>query len=57
MFILKRCCCNAVMNADEETIKKVAFKFIADKDLMQALIRKLKETSVLMLQQRASQKF
>jgi len=29
----------AVMNADEETIKKVAFKFIADKDLMQALIR------------------
>jgi len=29
----------AVMNADEETIKKVAFKFIADKDLMQALVR------------------
>lgn len=29
----------AVMNADEETIKKVAFKFIGDKDLMQALIR------------------
>jgi regulator of protease activity HflC (stomatin/prohibitin superfamily) len=29
----------AVMNADEETIKKVAFKFIADKDLMRALIR------------------
>jgi regulator of protease activity HflC (stomatin/prohibitin superfamily) len=29
----------AVQNADEETIKKVAFKFIADKDLMQALIR------------------
>lgn len=29
----------AVMNADEETIKKVAFKFISDKDLMQALIR------------------
>jgi len=29
----------AVLNADEETIKKVAFKFIADKDLMQALIR------------------
>src|SRR6476646_12099099 len=28
----------SVMNADEETIKKVAFKFIADKDLMQALI-------------------
>src|SRR5687767_1508417 len=29
----------SVQNADEETIKKVAFKFIADKDLMQALIR------------------
>lgn len=29
----------AVMNAEEETIKKVAFKFIADKDLMQALVR------------------
>ncbi|MEX6686328.1 SPFH domain-containing protein [Danxiaibacter flavus] len=29
----------AVMNAEEETIKKVAFKFISDKDLMQALVR------------------
>jgi regulator of protease activity HflC (stomatin/prohibitin superfamily) len=29
----------SVQNADEDTIKKVAFKFIADKDLMQALIR------------------
>jgi regulator of protease activity HflC (stomatin/prohibitin superfamily) len=29
----------SVQNADEETIKKVAFKFISDKDLMQALIR------------------
>ncbi|WP_153800750.1 SPFH domain-containing protein [Foetidibacter luteolus] len=29
----------AVMNADEETVKKVAFKFINDKDLMQALVR------------------
>ncbi|NDE77718.1 MAG: SPFH domain-containing protein [Chitinophagaceae bacterium] len=29
----------AVQNEQEETIKKVAFKFIADKDLMQALIR------------------
>lgn len=29
----------AVLNAEEETIKKVAFKFISDKDLMQALIR------------------
>lgn len=29
----------SVMNADEETIKKVAFKFIADKDLMQAMVR------------------
>jgi regulator of protease activity HflC (stomatin/prohibitin superfamily) len=29
----------SVQNSDEETIKKVAFKFISDKDLMQALIR------------------
>ncbi|MGB3007055.1 MAG: SPFH domain-containing protein [Chitinophagaceae bacterium] len=29
----------SVQNAAEETIKKVAFKFFADKDLMQALIR------------------
>src|SRR5688572_21673416 len=29
----------SVQNADEETIKKVAFKFIADRDLMKALIR------------------
>jgi regulator of protease activity HflC (stomatin/prohibitin superfamily) len=29
----------AVQNAEEETIKKVAFKFISDKDLMQALTR------------------
>jgi regulator of protease activity HflC (stomatin/prohibitin superfamily) len=29
----------AVQNADEETIQKVAFKFIADRDLMQALTR------------------
>ncbi|HLX93717.1 MAG TPA: SPFH domain-containing protein [Puia sp.] len=29
----------SVQNADEETIKKVAFKFISEKDLMQALAR------------------
>src|SRR6201986_2354303 len=29
----------AVQNADEETVKRVAFKFIADRDLMQALTR------------------
>lgn len=29
----------AVQNADEETVKKVEFKFIADRDLMQALTR------------------
>lgn len=29
----------SVQNADEETIKKVAFKFISDKDLMQSLVR------------------
>jgi regulator of protease activity HflC (stomatin/prohibitin superfamily) len=29
----------AVQNADEETIKRVAFKFINDRDLMQALTR------------------
>lgn len=29
----------AVQNSDDETIKKVAFKFISDRDLMQALVR------------------
>jgi regulator of protease activity HflC (stomatin/prohibitin superfamily) len=29
----------SVLNIDEETIKNVAFKFMSDKDLMQALIR------------------
>lgn len=29
----------AVQNADEETIKRVAFKFISEKDLMQSLVR------------------
>lgn len=29
----------SVMNEDEETIKRVAFKFISEKDLMQALVR------------------
>jgi regulator of protease activity HflC (stomatin/prohibitin superfamily) len=29
----------AVQNADEETIKRVAFKFFSDKDLMQAMVR------------------
>ena len=29
----------SVLNVDEETIKNVAFKFISEKDLMQALIR------------------
>ncbi|HEX2607787.1 MAG TPA: SPFH domain-containing protein [Flavisolibacter sp.] len=29
----------AVQNAEEETVKKVAFKFIGDRDLMQALVR------------------
>ena len=29
----------AVQNSEEETIKKVAFKFISDRDLMQALTR------------------
>jgi regulator of protease activity HflC (stomatin/prohibitin superfamily) len=29
----------AVQNADEETVKRVAFKFISDRDLMQALVR------------------
>src|ERR1700753_4148056 len=29
----------AVQNAEEETIKKVAFKFISDRELMQALTR------------------
>ncbi len=34
----------AVQNADEETIKKVAFKFIAERDLMQALTRTIEGT-------------
>ena len=34
----------AVQNADEETIKKVAFKFFADRDLMQALVRTVEGT-------------
>jgi len=29
----------SVQNQDEETIKKVAFKFVSDRDMMQALIR------------------
>jgi regulator of protease activity HflC (stomatin/prohibitin superfamily) len=29
----------SVQNAEEDTIKKVAFKFISDRDLMQALVR------------------
>ena len=34
----------SVQNADEETIKKVAFKFFADRDLMQALVRTVEGT-------------
>lgn len=34
----------SVQNADEETIKKVAFKFIAERDLMQALTRTIEGT-------------
>src|SRR4249920_4065363 len=34
----------AVQNADDETIKKVAFKFIAERDLMQALTRTIEGT-------------
>lgn len=34
----------AVQNADEETIKKVAFKFISERDLMQALVRTIEGT-------------
>jgi regulator of protease activity HflC (stomatin/prohibitin superfamily) len=34
----------AVQNADEETIKKVAFKFFAERDLMQALSRTIEGT-------------
>ena len=34
----------SVQNADEETIKKVAFKFFSDKDLMQALVRTIEGT-------------
>ena len=34
----------SVQNAEEETIKKVAFKFISDRDLMQALTRTIEGT-------------
>jgi len=34
----------AVQNDDEETVKKVAFKFISDRDLMQALVRTIEGT-------------
>ena len=34
----------AVQNEEEETIKKVAFKFISEKDLMQALVRTIEGT-------------
>ncbi len=34
----------AVQNSQEETIKKVAFKFISDRDLMQALTRTIEGT-------------
>jgi regulator of protease activity HflC (stomatin/prohibitin superfamily) len=34
----------SVQNADEETIKKVAFKFFSDRDLMQALVRTIEGT-------------
>ena len=38
----------SVKDAEEETIKRVAFKFIDDKSLMQALIEPLKGTSALL---------
>ena len=34
----------SVQNEHEDTIQKVAFKFISDKDLMQALVRTIKVT-------------
>ena len=34
----------AVQNADEDTVKKVAFKFISERDMMQALIRTVEGT-------------
>lgn len=34
----------SVQNADEDTVKKVAFKFISEKDMMQALIRTVEGT-------------
>jgi regulator of protease activity HflC (stomatin/prohibitin superfamily) len=34
----------SVMNGDEETIKRVAFKFINDQNLMQALVRTIEGT-------------
>jgi regulator of protease activity HflC (stomatin/prohibitin superfamily) len=34
----------AVQNDDEETVKKVAFKFISDRDFMQAMVRTIEGT-------------
>lgn len=34
----------SVQNADEDTVKKVAFKFISERDMMQALIRTVEGT-------------
>ena len=47
----------AVQNADEETIKKVAFKFISERDLMQALTRTIEGTIRLLWLPNGRQRF
>ena len=39
MSILKSCLVYAALDQEEQTIKNVAFKFVDDRSLMQALIR------------------
>jgi regulator of protease activity HflC (stomatin/prohibitin superfamily) len=47
----------SVQNANEDTIKKVAFKFISERDMMQALIRTVEGTVRTFVASAGRQKF
>lgn len=48
----------AVLNAEEETVKNVAFKFVDDRNFMQALVRSVEgSVIVFLLLQKNNQKF
>src|ERR1035437_3213205 len=47
----------SVQNEQEETIKKVAFKFISDKDLMQSLVRTVEGSIRAFVAKKGRQKF